>query len=64
LSPESKSFAFYTFNEGFGFVTDSSKYMYDHKLGEPVIEEGSDPDYAGRLGKAYLEVLFDDYLKR
>jgi len=64
LTPESGSFAFYTFNEGFAFITDSSKYIYDHKLGEPVVEEGADPATAGILGKAYLQVLYDDFLKR
>jgi phosphoglycerol transferase MdoB-like AlkP superfamily enzyme len=64
LSPDSKSFAFYTFNEGFAFITDSSKYFYDHKLREPVAEEGTDPESAGIMGKAYLQVLYDDFLKR
>jgi len=64
LSPGSASFAFYTFNEGFAFITDSSKYIYDHKLGAPVVEEGRDPGSAGIPGKAYLQVLYDDFLKR
>ena len=64
LSEKSNSFAFYTFNEGFGFITDSSRYIYDHKLGKPVLEEGKDPEMAGRFGKAYLQVLYDDFLKR
>jgi phosphoglycerol transferase MdoB-like AlkP superfamily enzyme len=64
LSPKSKSFAFYTFNEGFAFVTDSSTVIYDQKLGGPAVKTGSDPDYAEKLGKAYLQILFDDYLKR
>ena len=64
LSPVSRSFAFYTYNEGFGFITDSSKYIYDHKLGAPVITMGKGSSLAGRLGKAYLQVLFDDYLQR
>jgi phosphoglycerol transferase MdoB-like AlkP superfamily enzyme len=64
LSDQSKSFAFYTFNEGFGFITDSSAFFYDHKLKQPVLEKGKEPDYAGENGKAYLQVLFNDYLKR
>ncbi|OFY65734.1 MAG: hypothetical protein A2V64_07385 [Bacteroidetes bacterium RBG_13_43_22] len=64
LSDESNSFAFYTFNEGFAFINDSSKYIYDHKLGEPVVEEGKGSEYAGKSGKAYLQVLYDDFLKR
>ncbi len=64
LSPASASFAFYTFNEGFGFITDSSKYIYEHKLGNSVVEEGRHPEVAGRYGKAFLQVLYDDFLKR
>jgi len=64
LSDESNSFAFYTYNEGFGFITDSSAVTYDQKLKKPVLKEGRDPDSAEKNGKAYLQVLFNDYLKR
>jgi len=64
LSDRTNSYAFYTFNEGFGFITDSSKYIYDHKPGKPVFEDGKDPESAGRIGKAYLQVLYNDFLKR
>ncbi|MDX9947977.1 MAG: sulfatase-like hydrolase/transferase [Bacteroidales bacterium] len=64
FSEESGSFAFYVYNEGFGFITDSSKLIYDHKLGSPVVSEGSDPGNNERLGKAFLQVLYDDYMKR
>jgi hypothetical protein len=64
LSDGSKSFAFYTFNEGFGFITDSSAVAYDHKLKQLVMKEGKFTETAERNGKAYLQVLFNDYLKR
>jgi phosphoglycerol transferase MdoB-like AlkP superfamily enzyme len=64
LSKKSHSFAFYTFNEGFGFITDSSKVAYDHKLKDFVLIEGKAPEEAEKYGKAYLQVLFNDYLKR
>jgi len=64
LSKESSSFAFYTYNEGFGFITDSSAYIYDHKLKNHVVDEGIDTVLTEKTGKAYLQVLFDDYLKR
>ena len=64
LSNYSKSFAFYTYNEGFGFITDSSAVSFDLKSKTPVLTEGKDPESAERKGKAYLQVLFDDYLKR
>jgi phosphoglycerol transferase MdoB-like AlkP superfamily enzyme len=64
LSDGSNSFAFYAFNEGFAFITDSSTVIYDHKLGGPVLKTGDDPEYAEELGKAYLQVVYDDYMKR
>jgi len=64
LSEKSNSFGFYVYNEGFGFITDSSAFVYDHKLKLPVINEGNNPGYAEKIGKAYLQVLFNDYLKR
>jgi len=64
LSNYSKSFAFYTYNEGFGFITDSSAVSFDLKSKTPVLTEGKDPESAERKGKAYLQVLFNDYLKR
>ena len=64
LSDKSNSFAFYVYNEGFAFITDSSTFIYDHKLGAPVLNSGSDPEINERLGKAFLQVLYDDYMKR
>jgi phosphoglycerol transferase MdoB-like AlkP superfamily enzyme len=64
LSDEAKSFAFYTYNEGFGFITDSSSVGFDLKSRTPMLMEGKNPESAERKGKAYLQVLFNDYIKR
>jgi phosphoglycerol transferase MdoB-like AlkP superfamily enzyme len=64
LTDETASFAFYTYNEGFGFVTDTSAVAYDHKLRKPVLMEGKDPELALKNGKSFLQVLFNDYLIR
>jgi phosphoglycerol transferase MdoB-like AlkP superfamily enzyme len=64
LSENSNSFAFYTFNEGFGFFNDSSAVAYDHKMKDFVIREGRNTQYAEKAGKSFLQVLFNDYLKR
>jgi phosphoglycerol transferase MdoB-like AlkP superfamily enzyme len=64
LSDESNSYAFYVFNEGFGFVTDSSSVAYDHKAAKMVLMDGAHPERAEKNGKAFLQVLFEDYLKR
>ncbi len=63
LSPRSSSFAFYTYNEGFSFITDSAAVIFDKKLNKPVMKKGP-ADVAEKYGKAYLQVLYDDYLKR
>jgi hypothetical protein len=64
LSDKSSSFAFYTFNEGFGFITDSSSVIYDHKMKGLVLKEGKNADYGEKAGKSFLQVLLNDYLKR
>jgi phosphoglycerol transferase MdoB-like AlkP superfamily enzyme len=64
LSEKSRSFAFYTYNEGFGFITDSSAVGFDLKSRTPMMSDGKDPQTAEKNGKAFLQVLFDDYLKR
>ena len=64
LSDQSKSFAFYTYNEGFGFLTDSSSVSFDLNSKTKMLSEGKDPESAEKKGKAYLQVLFDDYIKR
>lgn len=64
LADKTHSFAFYTFNEGFAFITDTSGYIYDHKLRHPVVTRGNNPELTGRFGKAFLQVLSDDYLGR
>ncbi|HVN58688.1 MAG TPA: sulfatase-like hydrolase/transferase [Bacteroidales bacterium] len=64
LSKGSKSFSFYTFNDGFAFITDSSKAIYDAKMKGDVLDAGRDALRSRRLGKSFLQVLYDDYLKR
>lgn len=64
LNPASASFAFYAFNEGFAFITESTVLIYDHKLGKPVVNKGDNTNSAEISGKAFLQTVYDDYLKR
>lgn len=63
LSTGSAPFAFYTYNEGFAFITDSAKAIYDIKLKDCLEKEGNHK-VAEKYGKSFLQVLFDDYLSR
>ncbi len=54
----SKSFAFYTFNSGFGFVNDSLTSIFNNKSNK-YIEQNSPSDEP--LGKAYQQILMQNY---
>ena len=64
FSDRSGHFAFYTYNEGFAFITDTSAVVYDIKLKDIVFERGPGTDQSVHLGKSFLQILFDDYLSR
>lgn len=54
-------FAFYAWPDGFGFLTDSCSYVQDnHFDGHPLAGSNDPTGRAQRLGKAYLQTLFDD----
>jgi phosphoglycerol transferase MdoB-like AlkP superfamily enzyme len=64
FSQSSASFSFYAYNEGFAFITDTTTAIYDVKLKKNVVERGKYPESAARLGKSFLQVLFEDYLRK
>ena len=58
-------FAFYSFSDGFGFVTDSCTYIQDNKHDGFALSDSHDPEgKAERWGKAYLQRLYDDLSER
>ncbi len=64
LNPKSPHFAFYSFKDGFGFITPDGKGIFDNESGQPFAEEG--PAGAGNIekGKAFLQSLYNDLEKR
>ncbi|MDM7988822.1 MAG: sulfatase-like hydrolase/transferase [Smithella sp.] len=59
FAKNSVSFAFYVFNNGFGFISDKTKIAFDNNnhtflFGSPQAKEGN-------IGKAYLQELLEDY---
>ncbi len=63
----SPDFAFYAFDDGFGFITDSADIIYDHNLkavsNVKIKIEGCNPQKIQRQGKAYLQLLFKKYIE-
>jgi hypothetical protein len=59
-----KSWAFFSFNNGFGYVNQSKDYIFDN-IGQKIIQSKGnvspkDQDY----GKALMQRMFQDYLDK
>ena len=54
-------FAFYAYNNGLGFMTDSCKLVYDCNYNKPLIWEGSKDQLVEDTGKAYLQELIENF---
>jgi len=62
LAADSKSFAVYVFNNGFGYVAPDIEYIYDFDLQNYLKKEGDEKELS--YGKAYMQKLFHDYNSR
>ena len=51
------------FNDGFGFITDSTKLIFDN-VGQSLIYEEGKVDLDLKKGKAILQIISDDYINR
>ncbi len=59
LSPSSKSFAFYTFNHGYGLLGDSTQVIYDYSGNRFLKKEGK--TFPDSIGNAYLQKISNDF---
>ncbi len=66
LQRNRNSFAFYTFDNGFGWVTNTDSVAYDER-GKQIIFASQNlhntTSDALLNGEAYLQCMFDEYLK-
>lgn len=60
LSPSSKSFALYFYNDGFGFVSENQYVVYDNTGKQFLRNEGAAPEDLDRA-RSYEQILFTDY---
>jgi phosphoglycerol transferase MdoB-like AlkP superfamily enzyme len=61
LGKNSKSFAMYFFNNGFGFMSDSTKLIYDNSINDYIFTSGIVNEYNKTSSKAYLQYLSKDF---
>jgi phosphoglycerol transferase MdoB-like AlkP superfamily enzyme len=64
LSNSSGHFAFFTFNNGFGYLTNKSILVYDNTAGKYILSRGNITEFDKMAGKAYLQILCDDFLNK
>jgi phosphoglycerol transferase MdoB-like AlkP superfamily enzyme len=65
FNPFARKFAYYSYDVGFGFVTDSGSYVYDLRDKKEILSTFNSKGgtlRADSFGKAYLQVLYTDYL--
>ncbi|GAB6011582.1 LTA synthase family protein [Viscerimonas tarda] len=60
LNPSVNSFAFYTFPNGFGMISETGKVAYDSDSKKAILLEGAGTDSLLLQGKALLQCLYDD----
>jgi phosphoglycerol transferase MdoB-like AlkP superfamily enzyme len=67
FDPCEPQLAFYTFDNGFGFITPEQTIIFDHDLRQVLYKEKNLPAAQDSAilakGKAYLQVMYEEYLK-
>ncbi len=65
FNPNANHFAYYSYDVGFGFVTDSASYVYDlrsNTIKSNTFKSQQASKRSDSLAKAYLQSLYTDYL--
>jgi hypothetical protein len=58
------SFAFFAYNNGFGFLSDSITQIYDNISNSFIETSGMQTKSDSLLGKAYQQVIWDDFMSK
>jgi phosphoglycerol transferase MdoB-like AlkP superfamily enzyme len=64
LAPTRKPFAFYVFQDGFGYLTPQGEVTFDNTSKKVITQDKSVTEEQLATGKAYLQHSFDDFLKK
>jgi len=67
FDPDQRGYAFYSYDEGFGWITKEQGVVYDHQLGKEIFvrDEAVDEQITKRhvdVGKAYLQEVMQEYI--
>ncbi len=64
LSTQYQPFAYFAFQNGFGFVQKNKRYVFNTEGGVFIQKEGLIDSLDMQRGKAYLQMSYQDYLKK
>lgn len=64
LDSSARQFAFYSFNNGFGFVNPSGTVTIDNVSKKEIYKDAGVDSSSISLGKAYMQFSYQDFLKR
>jgi phosphoglycerol transferase MdoB-like AlkP superfamily enzyme len=64
LDNSNKGFAYFAFNNGFGLITDTCKVTFDYTQQKVKVSTGVGDKALLRKGKAFLQLLYDDFMMR
>lgn len=59
LNPQQPHFAYFTFQDAMGMLTDSTQVIYDNDAHAAVLSSGTDAPRTERKAKAFLQKLYD-----
>lgn len=64
LNSEYDDFAIFVFNNGFGYLNDGTTVVYNNTGGKYLRKEGIESQKDLEMGKAYMQVLYNDFNQR
>lgn len=64
LAINCEGFAYFAFNNGFGFMKENCRNIYDNISSAYIVAEGAGAKQADSLGKAFLQVLSRDFISK
>ncbi|KAA9346139.1 LTA synthase family protein [Adhaeribacter soli] len=64
FNDQAKPFAFYVFNDGFGYLTDKGNFSFDNVSQKEIMRSGEVSEKDLQTGKAYMQVSFEDFLQK
>ena len=64
LDSSAKSWAFFSFNDGFGFVDSTGRMVYDNVGRRPIFSEGVTLSGKIEAGQAMMQFVYEDFLKK